>query len=283
MLQSVTISASLQFANFLSPLLRDTYAAITTYAGQQLQMATELVPGHDLSDFGSGRVDVGFLCGLLYVHLRATQEDPVELLAAPVLRGTRYQGRPQYFSDVVVRRDSRWRAFADLGGSTWAYNEEASHSGYNLVQYSLLERQGHTDYFGRTVKSGSHAQSLQLVLSGQADAAAIDSHVLEVMFQQDPQLAAQLHSIDMLGPSAIPPIVVARKLPRQLKQALRDILAHMHEDPVQAELLHAGKIERLVTVQDEDYTNIRAMWNRVQTARQQSRGFPDAKQVLYTL
>ncbi|GER87347.1 hypothetical protein KDW_15090 [Dictyobacter vulcani] len=266
--QNAHVPARLHFANFLSPLLQDTYMAIATYAGQQLDIPIDLAIGQDASAFGTGHADVSFLCGLLYVRLSATEENPVELLAAPVLRGSRYQGRPDYFSDVVVRRDSPFRSFADLRGCTWAYNEEVSHSGYNLVQYSLLERQGHTNYFGRTVKSGAHTQSLQLVLAGLADAAAIDSHVLEVILQKDRGLASQLHRIDHLGPSSIPPIVVARRLPSQLKQKLQDILTHMHLDPVQAELLQAGEIERLVAVRDEDYDDIRAMWARVQAYEQ---------------
>lgn len=266
--QNANAPARLHFANFLSPLLQDTYTAIAVYAGQQLDMAIDVAISRGLNEFSNVHADAGFLCGLLYVHLSATEEDPIELLAAPVLRGSRYQGRPHYFSDIVVRRDSRFHSFDDLRGCTWAYNEEVSHSGYNLVQYSLLERQGHTNYFRSTVKSGSHTQSLQLVLAGQADAAAIDSHVLEVILQKDRGLASQLHRIDHLGPSSMPPIVVARRLPSQLKRKLQHILTHMHLDPVQAELLQAGEIERLVAVQDEDYNDIRAMWARVQAYEQ---------------
>jgi phosphonate transport system substrate-binding protein len=80
---------------------------------------------------------------LPYVDLMDLPEPPVELLAAPVLVGERYGGRPIYFSDVIVRRDSPIHCFAELRGRSWTYNDTASHSGYNLTRYQLL-RAGET-------------------------------------------------------------------------------------------------------------------------------------------
>ena len=76
---------------------------------------------------------------------------PVEPLAAPVLRGERYHKKPIYFSDVVVRRDSLYTSFGDLRRCVWAYNEYVSHSGYNLVCYSLLERGEALPFFSKTM------------------------------------------------------------------------------------------------------------------------------------
>lgn len=262
--------AALRCANFLSSLLQETYAAIATYVGQRPGSEIVFSTGCSLDEFQTGQADIGFLCGLLYVRLRATPEDPVELLAAPVLLPERYQRQPRYFSDVVVRHDSDVKSFDDLCGRAWAYNEEASHSGYNLVQYSLLERQQTASYFGRAIRSGSHLQSLQLVLQGQADATAIDSHMLDVLLLRNPQLSSQIRVIDMLGPSTIPPIVAARRLPDPLKRQIQQSLIHMHEDAQQAAVLRARGIERLVAVQDEDYNDIRAMLARVRMAEQHS-------------
>jgi phosphonate transport system substrate-binding protein len=217
-----------------------------------------------LHEFSDGRADVGFLCGLLYTHLTAQETCPVELLAAPVLSGTRYRGQPLYFSDVIVRADSSFSSFADLQGCTWAYNEGASHSGCNLVNYSLLERGKSPDYFGVLVKSGSHLNSLQMVLAGEADAAAIDSHLLDVVRRRDAQAAAGIRVVDVLGPSAVPPVVVARRLDPDLKHALREMLITMHENPFSLQVLREGGIECFVPVDDEWYDDIRSMYTRVQ-------------------
>jgi phosphonate transport system substrate-binding protein len=91
--------------------------------------------------------------------------------------GACYKDRPVYFSDVVVRRDSKFHTFADLRGASWAYNEPGSHSGYNVVGYHLATLGEGSGYFGQVVESGAHQVSLQMILDGRIDASAIDSLV----------------------------------------------------------------------------------------------------------
>src|SRR5262245_52776583 len=106
------------FATYLAPKLRPVCEFISRYVGDRLGCSTELIVGDSYARIGD--VDVAFLCGLPYVRLAAQPEPRLELLAAPVLRGARYGGRPVYFSDVIVRRESRFRSFADLRGARWA-------------------------------------------------------------------------------------------------------------------------------------------------------------------
>ncbi len=252
----------LQFATFLSPVLYDTYAAITRYVGEQLGVPTSLRVGQSLDEFANGKADVGFLCGLLYTNM--PQLRSVELLAAPVVQGSRYRNEPIYYSDVIVRRNSAYNSFADIQGCRWVFNEEASHSGYNVVGYSLLKQDRTFDYFGSLHKTGSHLASLQAVLMGRADATAIDSHVLDVIFKQQPELRQQLRVIDMMGPSAIPPIVASTRLNTNVRRDIQEILQTMHSDKRAVKGLHAGLIERLVPISDSHYDDVRYMYSKVQ-------------------
>lgn len=255
---------AIRFATFLAPSLYCTYEHIARYVGVKVGYPTSLSVGHSFDDFVTGQVDVGFICGLPYVHLVDSPGSPVELLAAPVLRGERYQNKPVYFSDVIVRGDSPFTSFDDLSGCRWAYNQRTSHSGYNLVCSSLLEQGKTMRYFGTMIETGSHQRSLQLVLEGQADATAIDSHVLDALLWQNKELELQLRVIAMLGPSSIPPIVVARSLDSNLKCRLQEVLITMHKDPNAADGLHEGRIDHFVAVSDTDYDDIRAIFARVQ-------------------
>ena len=252
----------LRFATFLSPVLYDTYASITQYIGERLGVPTTLHVGQSLDEFATGKADIGFLCGLLYA--RMPQPRPVELLAAPVVMGERYHGKPLYYSDVIVRRDSSYTSFDALQGTCWAFNEEASHSGYNIVSYSLLTRGKAFDHFGSMLKTGSHFASLQAVLTGKVDAAAIDSHVLDAWFQQKPELTQQLRVVEMLGPSTIPPIVASTRVDVHTKHRIQEILCTMHKDVESASGLRRGLIERLVPVEDGQYDDIRHMFACVQ-------------------
>ncbi len=260
----LTVQPTIRFVNYLSPLLQDTYNYIAKSMSIHLGCPTTIKASQDLANFADGQADVGFLCGLLYIHMTAWNACPVELLAAPVLSGARYQKRPLYFSDVIVRATGQYSSFKDLRGCTWAYNEGASHSGCNLVNYTLLERGLSPHYFGRLVKSGSHLNSLRMVLAGEADAAAIDSHLLDVVLHNDARAAIGIRVVDMLGPSAIPPVVVARRLDPALKHSLREMLITLHNDPFSARLLRECGIERFVSVDDGCYDDIRHMFARVQ-------------------
>jgi len=85
-----------------------------------------------------------------------------QAVAAPVLSDPRFNGRPLYSSEVVVRTGSPFRSFADLEGSRWAVNEASSWSGYWVV----LQRVGSWNYFGEVVETGFHRRSLRLVAAG---------------------------------------------------------------------------------------------------------------------
>jgi phosphonate transport system substrate-binding protein len=261
-------TSSIRFANYLSPALQETYQYIATAVSERLGRQTSLRIGRSPEELQNGEADAGFLCGLLYTHTTRWPDAPIEVLAAPILQGAYYKqfpGKPLYFSDVIARRESPYQTFADLAGRIWAYNEPGSHSGYNLVYHSLLERGLTFSYFGETRQSGSHAESLRMVLEGRADAAAIDAQVLTTVLRADPRVAAKLRIIDMLGPSSSPPVVVARSLDAGLKREIQAVLVTLHKDPVAVEELRKGAIERFVPVVDEDYDDIRAMWQRVQT------------------
>lgn len=251
----------LHFATFLSPNLYITHEYIASTIGEKLGYTTLLTLGdrHSLDGFAEGQIHVGFMCGLLYTCMAKASTWPIELVAAPILLGERYQGKPIYFSDIIVRRDSPYTSFDDLEGCVWVYNESASHSGWNIVRYSLLMQGKTPDYFGKTIETGSHQRSLQTVLEGRADAAAIDSHMLDVSFLQDSALAAKLRVIATLGPSTIPPVVASRSLDPALKHSIRSILIDMHHDPRVAVELRKGAIARFVPIADEDYHDIRQM------------------------
>ena len=66
----------------------------------------------------SGEIELGWICGWPYTQMVDKLCPPVKLLVAPVMKGDRYGNVPCYFSDVVVRRDSKFTTFTDLRGGT---------------------------------------------------------------------------------------------------------------------------------------------------------------------
>ena len=94
---------------------------------------------------------------------------------------------------------------------------------------------------------------------GAVDASAIDSQVLSVALRDDPALAAALRVIDSLGPSAIPPVAVSKRLPAELRSGITEALTNLHREPGMPERLAHGLVERFVPVGAADYDDVRRM------------------------
>jgi phosphonate transport system substrate-binding protein len=255
----MSMARTIRFASFLAPSVFPVYSAIVDYVGRGLSMPAELVVGRSFEQFARGEIDAGFICGLPYVNLTRQRPAPVELLAAPVLQCERYGGRPIYFSDVIVRRDSPYHTFADLRGCVWSYNDPDSQSGYGITRYTLAAMGETNGFFGKVVEAGFHQESIRLVSEGEVDASAIDSQVLALAMRNDPRLDERLRIIHSLGPSTIQPVVAAARLSDDLKAEIRRLLVEMAGDPAMRPRLAEGLFERFVAVSDSDYDDIREM------------------------
>ncbi len=251
---------------FLAPNMWPIYEFTIAYVSQKLHYPMELVVGSSYEDLYDA--DFSFLCGLPYVLRTAPRRTPSAMMAiaAPVLQGDRYQNRPIYFSDVIVRQDSPYASFADLRGCTWAYNEPESQSGYGITRYWLAACRETKGYFGKVIEAGFHQHAIQMVYEGTIDASAIDSQVLAVEFRQHPELAKTLRIIDSLGPSAIQPFVAAAYVTPSLREDVQNVLIEMHCCTLAADMLQRGFIDHFVAVQDEDYDDIRSMLAVCETA-----------------
>ena len=207
----------------------------------------------------AGEINVCWICCLPYIRKIAKPSPMIELLAAPVMQGERYQNRPIYFSDVVVRSDSAFQALEDLRGATWAYNEPGSHSGYNVVRYALAQRNETSGFFGRVIESGSHQVSLKMILDGDVAGSAIDSTVLEQEIFNDPSIQPRIRIIDTFGPSPIPPWVISKNTRPDWQSALKELFLGMQGDPAGKAILERAHMLRFVAVEDANYNPIRSM------------------------
>ncbi|MCF6305665.1 MAG: PhnD/SsuA/transferrin family substrate-binding protein [Rhodobacteraceae bacterium] len=110
-------------------------------------------------------------CGLPYIR---------GLTGQAVLLGTPDYGlipdQPgQYYSVVIVSKNTPRQTLAEMRNSVFAYNDTGSQSGAFAIFDTLFEQFGDMQFFGSCVASGSHLASVQMVASGQADIAAIDA------------------------------------------------------------------------------------------------------------
>jgi phosphonate transport system substrate-binding protein len=210
--------------------------------------------GGECSSFAE-EADVAFMCAPSFIWLHDLRPPPAELLGVlPVFDDERNQGKPVYFCDVVVRNNAPMHAFSELEGGSWAYNDACSLSGYYSLLNKLAESGADERFFDDILCSGSHLDSIEAVLSGEADAAAIDSNVLRIRLREVPALRKKLRVIESWGPYPIQPVVVSSALHPELRERVRAaFLATEHDQHTRRTLKQFG-LSRFVTVGQEDYS-----------------------------
>jgi phosphonate transport system substrate-binding protein len=261
----MTVGDDIRFVTYLSPSLPQAlFEALAEHVQRalgheavSLRVETEVSgpqKGSECSSFGD-ETDVAFMCAPSFVWLRELRPPPVEPLGVlPVFDDERNLGKPVYFCDVVVRKDAPIRVFSDLRGGSWAYNDSSSLSGYYSLLNKLAESGADGSFFHSVFCSGSHLNSIEAVVGGEAEAAAIDSNVLRIRFRETPPLRKKLRVIESWGPFPIQPVVVRSTLHPQLKQRLRAAFLATEDDRRTHLTLKQFGLTRFVAAGPQDYS-----------------------------
>jgi phosphonate transport system substrate-binding protein len=259
----LTKFTQLRAVSYLAPNWFNFYKAVLAYLGRVLGVDTQLHQGEcdSLEDpiFLKDQLDLAFICGLPFIRYCQVVPHQLQALVAPVMQAPRYQNRPIYFSDVIVNAASNLTSFEDLANKTVCYNDPGSNSGYNLLRYRLLQGRHPKNFFSKAIQSGSHQRSIRWVAEGLVDCAAIDSIVLEQELLDFPQLSKHLRVVEVLPPSPMPPLAVAKRLDSWVIQQLE--LALLKPDAeLQAAMQKIG-VERFAVVQSQDYNILAKIYN----------------------
>jgi phosphonate transport system substrate-binding protein len=205
-------------------------------------------------------VDAAFVCTLSYVL--GHDKFGMELVAA-----TEIDSLPQYFSYIIVRKDSGIESFEELRGKTFAFMDPQSNSGTLYPTYRL-EQMGESpiSFFHNYVYTYGHDNSVKAVLNNTVDGAAVENLIFNYMAAQDPEVASQIKVIEVSPPFGSPPVVVHPDLDSETKEKLRNILLDMNKDDQGKEILSKMNIDGFVFVSDSTYDSIREMYYLVNNA-----------------
>ncbi len=88
------VPAELRFATYLAPRTMPVYQAVADAVGRALGCQAVLVAEPSYENWAKDEYDVCFVCGLPYVDFERSGCSPAIPVAAPVLAGSRYGGRP---------------------------------------------------------------------------------------------------------------------------------------------------------------------------------------------
>lgn len=209
---------TIRITSLLSPA--SDYRVVAIVEGlSALGLESEFVDGSWEDRFSTtkaGDVDAVWVCGLLHAQLSSDGGWPVSAVAAPTMQDGDLQ-RPVYFGRIVVAEGSPFDRFDDLSGHRFAFNEESSLSGYRMMLDRLSAQSQGLDFFGQTIRSGSHVESLGMVRDGRAECAIIDSMVF------DDLAPPGLRVVESVGPYPAPPLAARPELVDQLGAAAVEV------------------------------------------------------------
>ncbi len=241
----------------------ESYQPLMDYLQQELGRPVELVQRRTYAEVNDlvrrNEVDVAFVCTRAYVE--GKRQFGMQLLAVPVVHGQKV-----YYSQIIVKADSPYHSFADLRGAVFAFTDPLSNSGY-LYPNVLLARMHETPqtFFSRTFFTYSHDNAIHAVADGVADAAAVDSLVLQYALEREPDLRNKIRVIHTSEPFGMPPVVTGPDIRPQTKAQLQSVLFSMHQDPRGRLALNVLDVDRFVRASDADYDMIREMIRLVES------------------
>lgn len=143
-----------------------------------------------------------------------------------------FNGQPLYHSLVLARRGSPETRLADFKDKVLAYSDPRSNSGFVAPAYTLRQ-QGIdiTEHFRLLINTGSHERSIEALLSGLADVAAVDEYIWVEYQRTHPKAANVLHELERMGPFPFTPIVAGPKVRQVDIEGLQNALTNLTETP----------------------------------------------------
>ncbi|MEP6883712.1 MAG: PhnD/SsuA/transferrin family substrate-binding protein [Gammaproteobacteria bacterium] len=231
-------------------LWRRLLTAVIEHAGLDVQLLehTEPKPINDLWQ----RTDKAavFMCGLPFSR---SLPQP-EIIAAPVPSPPDFRGLPQYWSEMVVRRDSAFRSIEDTFGARLALTVPDSQSGCLAAMNYLMSIADRFPLYREVITPQvTPLGAMSAVVDGAADVAPIDSYAFYLLQKYRRDLTSQLRSVARTPRTPIPPLVASRPG----FEALTATLLEAHRIAAIAPLMSDLLLERFVCPNPATYDALR--------------------------
>ena len=209
------------------PGLRSAHDALwTTIAEHLIAAGIDGVPkslDRSLGHYDSWRHPELLLAQACEYPLATELADSVRLVATPIYKAPGCQGAT-YRSAIVVRKSDEAASLRDMRDTRCVVNETSSNSGMNLLRGSIAPLAGGRRFFRSVKQSGSHRDSLAMIVRGEADVAAIDCVTFALLQRHDPALTDGVRILDWTASSPSLPYITAGSADDRVVEALRNAL-----------------------------------------------------------
>ncbi len=204
-------------ANTVSPAT-DLCRGLSSAAGVAVSFDPGLGWAERDRQIRDGSAGIVWACGLWTTELLDADRADLEIVAAPVFPG---REGATYRSVVIARVGDVAVAssVAESRGLALAINGRDSWSGFHALRVHLAEAGRRESPFDRIVETGGHDASIEAVLDGRADVAAIDDTIWAERVATDRRLDA-LRVVERTRAWPAPPFSVSRSLDGEVRSAI---------------------------------------------------------------
>jgi phosphonate transport system substrate-binding protein len=239
----------------------ESYSPLLDYLETKLGRPVERIQGSTYAETNevlqSGLVDIAFVCTGAYI--KGSAEFGMEILAVPEM-----DGESVYYSWVIVPANSSAQEVEDLRGSTFAFTDPLSLTGWMYPNYLLSQLGQRSEaFFSKTFFTYSHDRAIHAVADGFADGAAVDSLIFNYLIAREPSIAERVRVIHRSPAFGMPPVVVNPGIEPGLRAELQELLLNMPGDPDGLTALEALGIDRFVLTEDDLYNSAREVEAKV--------------------
>jgi ABC-type phosphate/phosphonate transport system substrate-binding protein len=197
-------------------LWRRLLTAVIEHAGLDIKLLehTEPAPIEELWE----RRDMAavFMCGLPFSRSLPRPE----LIAAPIPSPPDFHGVPQYWSEMVVHKDSAFQTIEDTFGGRIALTVPGSQSGCLAALGLLMTRASEFPLYREVIAPRvTPLGAMSAVVDGAADIAPIDSYAYCLLQKYRRDLTSRLRIVARTARTPIPPLVASEAGSDHLREA----------------------------------------------------------------
>lgn len=218
-----------------------------------------------INAFGNNQADMAFMNTLGYLMARDWAKAEAQLL---MLYGDVYRTN---HGEILARVNSPINSPTDLAGKTIAFADPFSTSGY---LYPLKFLHDHNIKPAKTLFAGSHKKAVEMLYSGEADAAATyhtrpasdgqERDARMELISEHPDIVDKIKIVALTDEIPNGPIAFSRKLPVEIKSKLIGaLIAFARTEEGRKVLMDLYNVTGLALASDTDYNSVQDVLKRL--------------------
>lgn len=178
------------------------------------------------------RADLG--CVQMCGYPIAKKVADVVPLVSPVPAVPWAQGEAVYRTDLIVRKNARYKSITDTFSGTLGWTVAHSHSGFNALRYHLLRYRtnDHPSVYRHAIGNLITARRvLDSVLDGTIDIGPLDAYWHILIKKYCPEITEGIRVLESTAVTPMPAFVAAPNLPAEIADRLREAFCTAHSRP----------------------------------------------------